>query len=98
MNLLLQQIAEESQIRIELQMALDSKDSDIEQLRCQLQTIHIGLDNSSICGPGDVETDDSFPGKIRPSLFWKKRRHITINDSLFWEVTVGNVIPSSFCH
>ncbi|XP_013922666.1 PREDICTED: rho-associated protein kinase 2 [Thamnophis sirtalis] len=55
------QIAEESQIRIELQMALDSKDSDIEQLRCQLQTIHIGLDNSSICGPGDVETDDSFP-------------------------------------
>uniref|UniRef100_A0A670Z9R9 Rho-associated protein kinase 2 n=1 Tax=Pseudonaja textilis TaxID=8673 RepID=A0A670Z9R9_PSETE len=55
------QIAEESQIRIELQMALDSKDSDIEQLRCQLQTIHIGLDNSSICGPGETETDDSFP-------------------------------------
>ncbi|XP_070588968.1 rho-associated protein kinase 2 isoform X2 [Erythrolamprus reginae] len=55
------QIAEESQIRIELQMALDSKDSDIEQLRCQLQTIHIGLDNSSICGPGEVETDDGFP-------------------------------------
>uniref|UniRef100_A0A8C5S592 Rho-associated protein kinase 2 n=1 Tax=Laticauda laticaudata TaxID=8630 RepID=A0A8C5S592_LATLA len=83
------QIAEESQIRIELQMALDSKDSDIEQLRCQLQTIHIGLDNSSICGPGEVETDDGFPGKICPSLFWKKRRHTTINDSIWgsynWE-------------
>ncbi|KAG8124276.1 hypothetical protein E2320_019679 [Naja naja] len=61
------QIAEESQIRIELQMALDSKDSDIEQLRCQLQTIHIGLDNSSICGPGEVETDDAFPVRITQS-------------------------------
>uniref|UniRef100_A0A670ZDP3 non-specific serine/threonine protein kinase n=1 Tax=Pseudonaja textilis TaxID=8673 RepID=A0A670ZDP3_PSETE len=83
------QIAEESQIRIELQMALDSKDSDIEQLRCQLQTIHIGLDNSSICGPGETETDDSFPGKICPSLFWKKRRHITINDSYLGKLQLG---------
>nr|XP_032648232.1 rho-associated protein kinase 2 isoform X4 [Chelonoidis abingdonii] len=56
------QIAEESQIRIELQMTLDSKDSDIEQLRSQLQSIHIGLDCSSIgSGPGDVEADDGFP-------------------------------------
>uniref|UniRef100_A0A8C9G2E5 non-specific serine/threonine protein kinase n=1 Tax=Pavo cristatus TaxID=9049 RepID=A0A8C9G2E5_PAVCR len=58
----LQQIAEESQIRIELQMTLDSKDSDIEQLRSQLQSLHIGLDNSSIgSGPGDAEADDGFP-------------------------------------
>uniref|UniRef100_A0A8C3XUJ1 Rho-associated protein kinase 2 n=1 Tax=Chelydra serpentina TaxID=8475 RepID=A0A8C3XUJ1_CHESE len=56
------QIAEESQVRIELQMTLDSKDSDIEQLRSQLQTIHIGLDCSSIgSGPGDAEADDGFP-------------------------------------
>uniref|UniRef100_A0A8C0BTB2 non-specific serine/threonine protein kinase n=1 Tax=Buteo japonicus TaxID=224669 RepID=A0A8C0BTB2_9AVES len=56
------QIAEESQIRIELQMTLDSKDSDIEQLRSQLQSLHIGLDNSSIgSGPGDAEADDGFP-------------------------------------
>ncbi|XP_054825897.1 rho-associated protein kinase 2 [Eublepharis macularius] len=56
------QIAEESQVRIELQMALDSKDSDIEQLRSQLQTIHIGLDSTSIgSGPGDAEADDGFP-------------------------------------
>uniref|UniRef100_A0A8C8SJ41 Rho-associated protein kinase n=1 Tax=Pelusios castaneus TaxID=367368 RepID=A0A8C8SJ41_9SAUR len=56
------QIAEESQIRIELQMTLDSKDSDIEQLRSQLQSIHIGLDSSSIgSGPGDAEADDGFP-------------------------------------
>uniref|UniRef100_A0A452T6I4 Rho-associated protein kinase 2 n=2 Tax=Ursus TaxID=9639 RepID=A0A452T6I4_URSMA len=56
------QIAEESQIRIELQMTLDSKDSDIEQLRSQLQALHIGLDSSSIgSGPGDAEPDDGFP-------------------------------------
>lgn len=56
------QIAEESQIRIELQMTLDSKDSDIEQLRSQLQALHIGMDSSSIgSGPGDAEPDDGFP-------------------------------------
>ncbi|NWR73347.1 ROCK2 kinase, partial [Centropus unirufus] len=62
------QIAEESQIRIELQMTLDSKDSDIEQLRSQLQSLHIGLDNSSIgSGPGDTEADDGFPVHITQS-------------------------------
>ncbi|XP_039385746.1 rho-associated protein kinase 2 isoform X2 [Mauremys reevesii] len=62
------QIAEESQIRIELQMTLDSKDSDIEQLRSQLQSIHIGLDCSSIgSGPGDAEADDGFPVHITQS-------------------------------
>lgn len=44
-------------------MTLDSKDSDIEQLRSQLQALHIGMDSSSIgSGPGDVEPDDGFPG------------------------------------
>ncbi|XP_062981235.1 rho-associated protein kinase 2 isoform X1 [Elgaria multicarinata webbii] len=62
------QIADESQIRIELQMALDSKDSDIEQLRSQLQSIHIGLDSSSICGgPGEADADDGFPVRITQS-------------------------------
>lgn len=61
--ILSQQIADESQVRIELQMALDSKDSDIEQLRSQLQLIHVGLDTTSIgSGPGDAEVDDGFPG------------------------------------
>lgn len=45
-------------------MTLDSKDSDIEQLRSQLQALHIGLDSSSIgSGPGDAEADDGFPGR-----------------------------------
>ncbi|XP_047377903.1 rho-associated protein kinase 2 isoform X2 [Sciurus carolinensis] len=62
------QIAEESQIRIELQMTLDSKDSDIEQLRSQLQALHIGLDSSSIgSGPGEAEADDGFPVHITQS-------------------------------
>ncbi|KAG8445650.1 hypothetical protein GDO86_010436 [Hymenochirus boettgeri] len=62
MNEMQAQIADESQVRIELQMALDSKDSDIEQLRSQLQTIHIGLDSTSIgSGHGDTDADDGFP-------------------------------------
>nr|XP_033792041.1 rho-associated protein kinase 2 isoform X6 [Geotrypetes seraphini] len=62
MNEMQAQIAEENQFRIELQMALDSKDSDIEQLRSQLQNIHIGLDSTSIgSGHGDAEADDGFP-------------------------------------
>ncbi|XP_021104060.1 rho-associated protein kinase 2 isoform X2 [Heterocephalus glaber] len=62
------QIAEESQIRIELQMTLDSKDSDIEQLRSQLQALHIGLDSSSIgSGPGDTEAEDGFPVRLAQS-------------------------------
>ncbi|KAM4693597.1 rho-associated protein kinase 2 isoform 2-T3 [Discoglossus pictus] len=66
MNEMQAQIADESQVRIELQMALDSKDSDIEQLRCQLQTIH--LDSTSIgSGHGDPDADDGFPVHITQS-------------------------------
>ncbi|XP_072263628.1 rho-associated protein kinase 2 isoform X2 [Pyxicephalus adspersus] len=62
------QIAEESQVRIELQMQLDSKDSDIEQLRSQMQSIHIGMDSTSIgSGHGDAENDDGFPVHITQS-------------------------------
>ncbi|XP_060042548.1 rho-associated protein kinase 2 isoform X3 [Erinaceus europaeus] len=62
------QIAEESQVRIELQMALDSKDSDIEQLRSQLQALHLGMDSASTgSGPGDAEADDSFPVRVTRS-------------------------------
>ncbi|XP_061418287.1 rho-associated protein kinase 2-like isoform X2 [Lethenteron reissneri] len=57
------QIAEESQMRIELQMALDSKDSDIEQLRQRLQALQVGIDTTSIgSGHGDGADDDSLQG------------------------------------
>ncbi|NP_001154860.1 uncharacterized protein LOC100301953 [Xenopus laevis] len=62
MNDMQAQIAEESQVRIELQMALDSKDSDIEQLRSQMQSLNLGLDSTSIgSGHGDTDAEDGFP-------------------------------------
>uniref|UniRef100_A0A8C1QNI4 non-specific serine/threonine protein kinase n=1 Tax=Cyprinus carpio TaxID=7962 RepID=A0A8C1QNI4_CYPCA len=56
-------LAEESQVRLEMQMALDSKDSDIERLRCQITSLSIhSLDTSSISSTGnDLEGDDAYP-------------------------------------
>ncbi|XP_051511338.1 rho-associated protein kinase 2-like isoform X4 [Myxocyprinus asiaticus] len=56
-------IAEESQVQLELQMALDSKDSDIERLRCQLTSLNIhSLDTTSISSTGnDLEQDGNYP-------------------------------------
>ncbi|XP_041109474.1 rho-associated protein kinase 2 isoform X2 [Polyodon spathula] len=60
-------ITDESQVRIELQMALDSKDSDIEQLRCHLASLNIhSLDTSIGSGP-DFDTDDAYPVRITHS-------------------------------
>uniref|UniRef100_A0A8C4SAI7 non-specific serine/threonine protein kinase n=1 Tax=Erpetoichthys calabaricus TaxID=27687 RepID=A0A8C4SAI7_ERPCA len=56
------QIADESQIRIELQMALDSKDSDIEQLRNQLISINVHSSDTTSIGSGpDFDVDDTYP-------------------------------------
>ncbi|XP_048830372.1 rho-associated protein kinase 2 [Brienomyrus brachyistius] len=56
------QIAEESQVRIELQMALDSKDSDIEQLRNLLTSLNVhSLDSASMSSGPDFDGDDSYP-------------------------------------
>ncbi|KAM6972922.1 rho-associated protein kinase 2 [Aplochiton taeniatus] len=55
------QIADESQVRIELQMALDSKDSDIEQLRNLLQALNVqSLDSTSISSGPEFDTDDAY--------------------------------------
>ncbi|KAI4803853.1 hypothetical protein KUCAC02_025501 [Chaenocephalus aceratus] len=55
------QLLEESQMRIELQMALDSKDSDIEQLRNLLQTLSVqSMDSASISSGPDFDTDDAY--------------------------------------
>lgn len=45
-------------------MALDSKDSDIERLRCQITSLSIhSLDTTSISSTGnDLEGDDAYPG------------------------------------
>lgn len=55
------QLADESQVRIELQMALDSKDSDIEQLRGLLNSLNIqSLDSASMSSGPDMDTDESL--------------------------------------
>lgn len=55
-------IAEESQVRLELQMALDSKDSDLEQLRCQLTSLSVhSLDSTSVSSGNDLDMVDGYP-------------------------------------
>uniref|UniRef100_A0A3Q3VPA7 non-specific serine/threonine protein kinase n=1 Tax=Mola mola TaxID=94237 RepID=A0A3Q3VPA7_MOLML len=55
-------IAEENQVRLELQMALDSKDSDIEQLRSQLSTHSVhSMDSTSISSGNDLDAADPYP-------------------------------------
>ncbi|XP_026134068.1 rho-associated protein kinase 2-like isoform X3 [Carassius auratus] len=55
------QLAEESQVRVELQMALDSKDSDIEQLRCLLNSLNVqSLDSASMSSGPEMDTDESL--------------------------------------
>uniref|UniRef100_A0A3B3D5G9 non-specific serine/threonine protein kinase n=1 Tax=Oryzias melastigma TaxID=30732 RepID=A0A3B3D5G9_ORYME len=55
-------IAEESQARMELKLALDSKDCDIERLRSQITSLSIhSLDTTSISSGNDVEAADGYP-------------------------------------
>uniref|UniRef100_A0A672IJU7 non-specific serine/threonine protein kinase n=1 Tax=Salarias fasciatus TaxID=181472 RepID=A0A672IJU7_SALFA len=55
-------IAEENQVRLELQMALDSKDSDLEQLRCQLTSLSVhSLDSTTISRSNDLDPADGYP-------------------------------------
>ncbi|XP_051264129.1 rho-associated protein kinase 2b isoform X1 [Dicentrarchus labrax] len=61
-------IAEENQVRLELQMALDSKDSDIEQLRCQITSLSVhSLDSTSISSGNDLDVVDGYPVRITHS-------------------------------
>ncbi|XP_068608289.1 rho-associated protein kinase 2, partial [Brachionichthys hirsutus] len=55
------QLSEESQLRIELQMALDSKDSDIEQLRNLLQALSVqSLDSASLSSGPEFDAEDAY--------------------------------------
>uniref|UniRef100_A0A672HQG8 non-specific serine/threonine protein kinase n=1 Tax=Salarias fasciatus TaxID=181472 RepID=A0A672HQG8_SALFA len=55
------QLADESQMRIELQMALDSKDSDIEQLRNLLQSLSVqSMDSASVSSGPEFDADDAY--------------------------------------
>ncbi|XP_032441181.1 rho-associated protein kinase 2-like isoform X1 [Xiphophorus hellerii] len=61
-------MVEETHMRQELQMALDSKDSDIERLRCQITSLSVhSLDSTSISSNNDLEMADGFPVSITHS-------------------------------
>lgn len=62
-----QQLAEESAYRTELQMQLDSKESDIEQLRERLNDLQLRMDNSSVTSLQTDETDSNIAGKVSSS-------------------------------
>lgn len=50
-------------MRIELQMALDSRDSDIEQLRNHLQSLSVpSLDAASLNSGPEFDADDAYTG------------------------------------
>ncbi|XP_064026761.1 rho-associated protein kinase 1 isoform X3 [Pogoniulus pusillus] len=54
------QLAEESTYRNELQMQLDSKESDIEQLRRKILDLQQGMDSTSVGSLQADETDGTF--------------------------------------
>ncbi|XP_031436747.1 rho-associated protein kinase 2 isoform X3 [Clupea harengus] len=65
------QLLDESQNRIDLQMALDSKDSDIEQMRGLLTSLNVhSLDSASVSSGPDFDTDDAYTVRkfsVKPS-------------------------------
>ena len=67
-----QQLVEECTYRNELQMQLDSKESDIEQLREKLNDLQLRMDNSSVTSLQTDETDSNIAGKV------------TVEESCFW--------------
>lgn len=58
-----QQLAEECTYRNELQMQLDSKESDIEQLREKLNDLQQRMENSSVTSLQTDETDSNVAGE-----------------------------------
>uniref|UniRef100_A0A8C8DTQ7 Rho-associated protein kinase 2 n=1 Tax=Oryzias sinensis TaxID=183150 RepID=A0A8C8DTQ7_9TELE len=80
------QLADESQMRIELQMALDSKDSDIEQLRNLLQTLSVqSMDSASVSSDNvdNVETRLegwlSLPVRNNTKKFGWERKYVVVS-------------------
>ncbi|XP_030068754.1 rho-associated protein kinase 1 isoform X1 [Microcaecilia unicolor] len=55
------QLAEESTYRTELQMQLDSKESDIEQLRAKLSDLQLRMDSTSVTSLSTDEADGIIP-------------------------------------
>ncbi len=76
-----QQLAEECTYRNELQMQLDSKESDIEQLREKLNDLQQRMDNSSVTSLQTDETDSNIAGRVM-ILLCMKNSNLTQDSSV----------------
>uniref|UniRef100_A0A672GJM2 Rho-associated protein kinase n=1 Tax=Salarias fasciatus TaxID=181472 RepID=A0A672GJM2_SALFA len=84
------QLAEESTYRNELQMQLDSKESDIEQLREKLNDLQQRMDNSSLTSLQTDETDSniaesrlegwlSIPNRANIKRYGWKKQYVVVS-------------------
>uniref|UniRef100_A0A8C8MIG7 Rho-associated protein kinase 1 n=1 Tax=Oncorhynchus tshawytscha TaxID=74940 RepID=A0A8C8MIG7_ONCTS len=80
------QLSEECTYRNELQMQLDSKESDIEQLRERLNDLQLRMDNSSVTSLQMDETDKSrlegwlsIPNKPNIKRYGWKKQYVVVS-------------------
>uniref|UniRef100_A0A671XWA1 non-specific serine/threonine protein kinase n=1 Tax=Sparus aurata TaxID=8175 RepID=A0A671XWA1_SPAAU len=84
------QLAEECTYRNELQMQLDSKESDIEQLREKLNDLQLRMDNSSVTSLQTDETDSnlaesrlegwlSIPNRANIKRYGWKKQYVVVS-------------------
>uniref|UniRef100_A0A3B4D2X8 non-specific serine/threonine protein kinase n=1 Tax=Pygocentrus nattereri TaxID=42514 RepID=A0A3B4D2X8_PYGNA len=84
------QLVEESTYRNELQMQLDSKESDIEQLREKLNDLQLRMDNSSVTSLQPDETDSniaesrlegwlSIPNRANIKRYGWKKQYVVVS-------------------
>uniref|UniRef100_W5M1U6 Rho-associated protein kinase 1 n=1 Tax=Lepisosteus oculatus TaxID=7918 RepID=W5M1U6_LEPOC len=84
------QLAEESTYRNELQMQLDSKESDIEQLREKLNDLQLRMDNSSVASLQTDEADGniaesrlegwlSIPNRANIKRYGWKKQYVVVS-------------------
>ncbi|XP_036453556.1 rho-associated protein kinase 1 isoform X2 [Colossoma macropomum] len=84
------QLMEESTYRNELQMQLDSKESDIEQLREKLNDLQLRMDNSSVTSLQPDETDSniaesrlegwlSIPNRANIKRYGWKKQYVVVS-------------------
>uniref|UniRef100_A0A4W5QQE1 Rho-associated protein kinase 1 n=1 Tax=Hucho hucho TaxID=62062 RepID=A0A4W5QQE1_9TELE len=84
------QLSEECTYRNELQMQLDSKESDIEQLREKLNDLQLRMDNSSVISLQTDETDSniaesrlegwlSIPNKPNIKRYGWKKQYVVVS-------------------
>ncbi|XP_067835845.1 rho-associated protein kinase 1 [Heptranchias perlo] len=84
------QLAEECSLRTEFQMQLDSKDSDLEQLRSKLQDLQLRMDNTSVASLQTEETDGnvaetrmegwlSIPNRANIKRYGWKKQYVVVS-------------------